>query len=272
MPSRTVAFGDNTDGTGLKMTYCISFTNASSSVSQMQRYIPAYSRIDNAIISFQYKTSLSSDGDCRLYAEGKTESYFSADGYKIDPLYQTGKDYLTVYVDKNNAIEGTDARIHQLFNSETANAGVYAGKYDICAWFSATLTRKWYWRNMYFKLEYTEPSCKVSVYSNGGGTVSGAGTYGYNSSYTITATPNAGYRFVSWSDGNTSPSRTFSVYSNTINAFLTQKSYTATFEKIPDTTPPVISKVTLTPNPAVAKQGVVIAVKVTDQEVISYGR
>ena len=264
MPTRSVSFGENTGGTGLKMTYCLPITSASASVSQMQMYIPAYSRIDNVRISIQYKTSLSSDADCRYYLEADTDSYFSAGGYRINPLFQTGKDYLTCTVDKNSTIDDTSVRLTDMFNSMTSKAGVYSGTKNLCIWFSATITRKWYWKSSSFAIDYTEPSCVVSVNSNGGGTVSGAGTYKFGTSYTIKATPSAGYRFVSWSDGNTNASRTFSVDANLINAFTTSKSYTATFEKIPDTTPPTIVSVAITPNPATTGQGIVVAVKITD--------
>ena len=264
MPNRTVYLGNNTDGTALKNTYCLQLTTASASVSQMQKYIPAYSRIDNVRFSLQFKTSLSTKGDCRFYVEADADGYLSEGGYRVEPLFQTGKDYLTCTIDKNNEIENTTVRLNDCFNSMTSQAGVYAGSKCICIWFSATLARKWYWQNSSFSIDYTEPSCTVSVYSNGGGTVSGAGTYAFSHSFTITATPNAGYRFVSWSDGNTNASRTFSVNASLINAFNTTKSYTATFEKIPDTTPPVITSVSITPNPATCGQGVVVAVKLTD--------
>lgn len=265
MPTRSVSFcSDNTEGTGLKMTHCLVVTNASSSVSQMQMYIPAYSRIDDVRVTLQFKTSLSTKADCRYNLEAETDSYFSAGGYKIDPLFQTGKDYLTAAINKNSVIDGTSKRLTDMFNSMTSKAGVYSGTKNLCIWFSATITRKWYWKSSSFAIDYTEPSCVVSVNSNGGGTVSGAGTYKFGTSYTIKATPSAGYRFVSWSDGNTNASRTFSVDANLINAFTTSKSYTATFEKIPDTTPPTIVSVAITPNPATTGQGIVVAVKITD--------
>ena len=43
------------------------------------------------------------------------------------------------------------------------------------------------------------------------GTVTGGGTYDYNSSVTIKATPKEHYHFVKWSDGNTNASRTVTV-------------------------------------------------------------
>ncbi len=43
------------------------------------------------------------------------------------------------------------------------------------------------------------------------GTVSGSGEYAFGTLATITATPNEGYRFVSWNDGNTDNPRTITV-------------------------------------------------------------
>ena len=43
------------------------------------------------------------------------------------------------------------------------------------------------------------------------GTVSGSGEYAFGTVATITATPNEGYRFVSWNDGNTDNPRTITV-------------------------------------------------------------
>jgi len=63
----------------------------------------------------------------------------------------------------------------------------------------------------------------ITVKSGGNGTVSGGGSVNYNGSTTIKATPNTGYHFVKWSDGNTSASRTIS----NVKADAT---YTATFE------------------------------------------
>ena len=54
------------------------------------------------------------------------------------------------------------------------------------------------------------------------GTVSGGGTFDEGSTITITATPNSGYHFTQWSDGNTNASRTVTVTGNA--------TYTAYFE------------------------------------------
>ena len=56
------------------------------------------------------------------------------------------------------------------------------------------------------------------------GTVSGGGTFDYNSQQTITATPEEHYHFVQWNDGNTDASRTITVTDDA-----QQNTYTATF-------------------------------------------
>ena len=61
----------------------------------------------------------------------------------------------------------------------------------------------------------------VQANNNNYGTVSGGGTFDYNSSKTITATPKTGYHFVEWNDGNTDASRTITITGN--------KDYTAYF-------------------------------------------
>ena len=55
---------------------------------------------------------------------------------------------------------------------------------------------------------------RVSVSAGAGGAVSGGGTYAYGTNANLTATPNTGYRFVRWSDGNSSPNRTITVTSD----------------------------------------------------------
>ena len=54
-------------------------------------------------------------------------------------------------------------------------------------------------------------SYTITLTAGTGGTVSGAGTFAYGTSCTITATPNDCYEFVKWSDNDTNPSRTFSL-------------------------------------------------------------
>ena len=55
----------------------------------------------------------------------------------------------------------------------------------------------------------------LSLTAGTGGSVSGAGTYDTGSSVEITATPDSGYTFTSWSDGSTDATRTVTVSSAT---------------------------------------------------------
>lgn len=55
----------------------------------------------------------------------------------------------------------------------------------------------------------------LSVSAGTGGTVTGSGTYESGTSTTVTATPNNGYKFKQWSDGNTSSTRTITMTGNT---------------------------------------------------------
>ncbi|MDR2804423.1 MAG: leucine-rich repeat protein, partial [Dysgonamonadaceae bacterium] len=75
-----------------------------------------------------------------------------------------------------------------------------------------------------YTAEFEAEQYAVSVESNDAtmGVVSGSGSYAYNSTATISATANTGYRFVQWNDGNTDNPRTVTVTSDI--------SYTAEFE------------------------------------------
>lgn len=71
----------------------------------------------------------------------------------------------------------------------------------------------------------------VSASPSNGGTVTGGGTYNYNTSVTLTATPKTGYKFVKWSDGNTNASRTIKVTgAASYTAEFAKIAYTATFK------------------------------------------
>lgn len=74
------------------------------------------------------------------------------------------------------------------------------------------------------------------------GTVSGSGDYGYGSTVTIEAIPNAGYQFLQWNDGNTDNPRTITVTENA--------TYTATFELIIGIeSVDILDELTFYPNP-----------------------
>jgi hypothetical protein len=71
-----------------------------------------------------------------------------------------------------------------------------------------TVTRDTTFTAIFDVIEY-----KVLLSANNAnrGTVSGDGTYAYNSMVTVSATPNTGFRFVFWNDGNTDSMRVITV-------------------------------------------------------------
>ena len=74
-------------------------------------------------------------------------------------------------------------------------------------------------------ITYTQPSYyALTVNASTGGTVTGGGTYVENTAVTIKASPNTGYKFTKWSDGNTNATRSVTVTS--------AATYTAYFEKL----------------------------------------
>lgn len=83
-----------------------------------------------------------------------------------------------------------------------------------------TGNKTWYARWIVIDKTYT-----LTITAGTGGTVSGGGTYAYNTKVTIKATANSGYHFVKWSDGNTNATREVTVTGNA--------TYTATFAQDP---------------------------------------
>ncbi|MBQ3087249.1 MAG: hypothetical protein IJC45_07935 [Clostridia bacterium] len=81
-----------------------------------------------------------------------------------------------------------------------------------------------YLYELYATVEYELPSSVITVHAGTGGTVTGGGEYENGTTATLTATPNAGYVFKQWSDGNTNATRTITVTANA--------TYTAEFEKV----------------------------------------
>lgn len=86
----------------------------------------------------------------------------------------------------------------------------------------------------YVTVTYTVPDYTITVNATEGGSVSGGGVYEEGDVATLTAIPNSGYRFVKWSDGVTTATRTVTVTGNA--------TYTAEFEEEP---PPEITAVSM---------------------------
>ena len=114
-------------------------------------------------------------------------------------------------------------------DSTVANDYLFDGWYDTKASTGGTkLTtstrctgdKTWYARWIVIDKTYT-----LTITAGTGGTVSGGGTYAYNTKVIIKATANSGYHFVKWSDGNTNATREVTVTGDA--------TYTATFAQDP---------------------------------------
>ena len=80
----------------------------------------------------------------------------------------------------------------------------------------ATQTNTVYVSNISILVDYTPGTRTISteVSPQGSGTVTGGGTYEYGTTVTLTAKPNSGYKFVKWSDGTTTATKTVTADSN----------------------------------------------------------
>lgn len=171
--------------------------------------IPDYAILNNVTLSFAMRDDKwISTGDCYVYAGS---SQWSG---KLSIKYN----YSTFTVDKNNL-----SSILSFFNSGAQNVGVCNGNvYLQC---HADLSRNFYWKDIKIVFDYTVQTFTLTVNAGTGGTVTGGGTYNNQATATLTATPNAGYEFVKWSDDANAPAtRTVTVTGNA--------TYTATFKPI----------------------------------------
>lgn len=98
----------------------------------------------------------------------------------------------------------------------------------IAVYYDSTTRRKYNCETFAISFFYSIPSYYIVVNATEGGIASCNINTGYRIEHgtqaIITATPNTGYKFVKWSDGNTSATRTITVTSNA--------TYTAVFERI----------------------------------------
>ena len=87
----------------------------------------------------------------------------------------------------------------------------FAGWSDGVTTTSRTITAT---QNVNVAASFAIDTFTVTATAVANGTVTGGGTYAYGSNVTLTAVPNTGYVFTSWSDGDTSSSKTVNVAGN----------------------------------------------------------
>lgn len=171
--------------------------------------LPKYAKLTDVTIHWEWKTNI------LINATSKC----TINGTQVGNTSSTNNKWTNV----------TISSLQKYFKSGTKYPGESIG--NVVWEFSGTL-RTYYARNWYFLFTYTPPTFVVSATVQGQGSVSGTGTYDVGSTATLTATPATGYRFVKWSDGNTSATRTVTVTQDDISANVTNLSYTAVFEKL----------------------------------------
>lgn len=188
--------------------------------SDVDANIPPYSIINKAIVILEIKrddgsTAYDSDYKWSVYNSSGTAVYNS----------NVVKSVITL------SFKPFSYDFTSYFQSDTAQSGRLISKYDHIA-FSASFSNSRMYRvkNRRIEYTYTPPTFVVSATVQGQGSVSGTGTYNVGSTTTLTATPATGYRFIKWSDGNTSATRTITVTQNDISANVTNLSYIAYFE------------------------------------------
>lgn len=84
----------------------------------------------------------------------------------------------------------------------------------------------------YFE-EAVNYTISLTAYPSNAGSVSGAGTYATNTTATIEAIPNNGYRFTQWSDGNTDNPRSITVNNDISLVAYFEQTYTVTLTASP---------------------------------------
>lgn len=138
------------------------------------------------------------------------------------------KKYYTITYAKGNyvsSVSPTSERVAHGANASgstmTVNTTTPEFSYGIDGWYSGSTrvvtTAKYAPTKVTADATYTAKGTRstrsytLTVTAGTGGTVSGGGTYDYNTEVTIKATANSGYHFVKWSDGNTNATRKVTV-------------------------------------------------------------
>ena len=136
--------------------------------------------------------------------------------------YNTGEQLYKGTVGKNSTISRKDITSYV---TKTYPFSINTS-YPVLSLYYASTTKRLYhddlWKIIY---TYSVPKYTLTVTAGTGGTVSGGGSYDNQTTVTLTATPNAGYKFVKWNDDANAPAtRTVTVTGNA--------TYTATFQPI----------------------------------------
>ena len=135
----------------------------------------------------------------------------AADGSTVVEYYYTRNKYILTWSTDGDALTGAFSKGSVLFEAAITrpNTPTKTG-YTFAGW-DNTVPATMPAENLTLTALFTIHTYSVILTADQNGTVSGGGTYNYGESVTITATPNDGYTFSQWSDGNTDNPRTLTV-------------------------------------------------------------
>lgn len=202
-----------------------------------RKYFPNYSVVESVIFSGKVTTKFTSGSPSALSARIYVSGTYDDTSYKSAP-------YCTdiISMSQSGTVINTGDISNVLFpNSGNVNAG-YIGDNsyihirchaEFSSSKSTTMTNSF--DDCEAIVTYEPPTVDVRTDIVGNGTVTGGsvltlakGDTEYST--TLVATPAQGYKFLKWSDGNTSQTRTITYTDNDISATNTQVTYTAEFE------------------------------------------
>lgn len=155
--------------------------------------------------------------------------YLSA-GYSTSTSGITNKYISSVQISKTSSYYYSGYILSSLFSGYTTpfNLNRQGCSYITCEIQSGNIiSRNHYVDEIAIEVTYDIPNYTITANASGGGSVSGGGTYANRTSVNLTATPNTGYRFVQWQDGNKDNPRNITVTGNaTYIAYFEKLSYT----------------------------------------------
>ena len=148
-----------------------------------------------------------------------------ADGSQVVTYQYIRKSYNLSWVTDGDALTGTYTHGSTKFGAAiiAPNTPTKTG-YDFASW-DAEVASTMPAENMTYAATWTIKQYTLTVQAKDPsmGTVTGGGEYDYNSVHTIKATPNAGFKFVQWNDGNENAERSVTIPAENVT-------YTATFD------------------------------------------
>ena len=210
-------------------TYAIEIYNPSGYVfSRVETNLPAFTRgTKYDIPNGRYYTFLPSNGKTyyvNIYFEPSIKYYsvrvrstISSGNGKFGELntstydkYWSGKDWS----ESVSMPAGTNVAVEVKYV-----AGYSIDSVDYCSYVKEIAGGRYYVKyglssNLDIVVHYAINTYTVSLYAGDGGSVSGGGEYNYGSTATISATPNANYKFSHWSDGDTNATRKLTITSD----------------------------------------------------------